>query len=85
MDKQKLNLMVSVVCMFLFITMIVIEKNKFEEIKAMRLIFNETDYSCCAIYRNPIMPFMCQYHPYNATAYRYPQPLPAGVNESLNY
>ena len=85
MDSQKLNLIVSVICLFLFIILIRVEQQKVDAIENMRILFNETDYSCCAIYRNPMMPFMCQYHPYNPNIYKNPQPLPAGINESLKY
>ena len=72
MDAAKLNLMVSVVCMFLFIALIVIEYDKVQEVKAVRQLFNETDYSCCSIYRSRMMPMLCSLHPYNATAFAYP-------------
>ena len=72
MDKQKLNLIVSVICMFLFIILIRTEMQKVDELKAVRTMFNETDYSCCAVYRSHMMRYICQGHPYNYSSFQYP-------------
>ena len=59
MDRTKLSIIVSVVMIIFLITYIVINLQTQELLKEVRVQLNDTDYNCCTIYRNPLMPDMC--------------------------
>jgi len=60
MDRTKLSIIVSVVMIIFLATYIVINLQTQDMLKDVRELLNETDYDCCTIYRNPIMPNLCR-------------------------
>ena len=59
MDRIKLSIICSVAMIIMLVTYIYINLQTQELLKEVRVQLNETDYNCCEIYRNPIMPNIC--------------------------
>ena len=58
-NKAKLNLIMVTVCLTLMICVFYAQQEYIGLLKEMKATLNSTDYSCCQIYRNPMMPYVC--------------------------
>ena len=58
-DRTKLLIIVGVVLIFLTSMLIYSNHVRTEALKEARIALNQTDYDCCMIYRNLMMPSMC--------------------------
>jgi len=59
MDRIKLSIICSVAMIIMLIAFTIINLQTQEILKEVRVQLNDTDYNCCTIYRNPLMPDMC--------------------------
>ena len=58
-DRTKLLIIVAVVLIFVCSMLLYSNHVRTEALKEARIALNQTDYHCCDIYRNIMMPNMC--------------------------